>query len=454
MRLDFSDVGRRAFSEKPMSFIDQAPKDFLAAIIDLVAIETGNRAAREHWQHKQLQNLLRHAARSSAFWRERIGTKNINSMGLSDLPILTRHDLIRQVETEGTLLPRTGPISTRKHATSGSSGTPVQFFVSEMNEHYNAVRSLAQYFMEGRDLSLNRTRIREADAPIKGISVKKEKYWTGPLASLVKSGENKEIEYFNFSGRDCHKLVAELKKDDVGYLIAGPNLIDTISSSFDLDILKAANTAMWIPFGAKPNSKLRETFTDLGIPVRATYSSEEVGYIGTACSKCSTHYHAATSNVVVEVVDRRFEIDGMSVGKVIVTHLHSYATPFIRYDLGDLACLCVKCPCGHDGPTIYNLEGRESSVIKRRDGRLSPFFIRGKELQALVDFTEYRMRQTAFEKILIEFGGRSELSANEVAGVKGLLKQRAGPEFEIEVKACEQIDWGQSRKRLGFRCEV
>ena len=157
---------------------------------------------------------------------------------------------------------------------------------------------------------------------------------------------------------------------------------------------------------------------------------------------------------MVEVVDRRFEIDWMSVGKVLVTHLHSYATPFIRYDLGDLACLCAKCPCGHDGPTIYNLEGRESAVIKRRDGRLSPFFIRSKELQALADFAEYRMRQTALDKIVIEFGGCSELKANEVAVVKSLLKQRAGPEFEIEVKACEQINWGQSRKRLGFRCEV
>ena len=64
MRFDFSKVPlkNRAFSEKPMTFIDEEAKNVLAAIIDLVAIETGNRAAREHWQHKQLQNLLQHAA--------------------------------------------------------------------------------------------------------------------------------------------------------------------------------------------------------------------------------------------------------------------------------------------------------------------------------------------------------------------------------------------------------
>jgi len=83
-----------------------------------------------------------------------------------------------------------------------------------------------------------------------------------------------------------------------------------------------------------------------------------------------------------------------------------------------------------------------------------PPFTCGKELQALANFAEYRMRQTTFDRIVIEFGGRSELSANEVAGVKSFLKQRAGPDSEIEVKPCEQIDWGKSRKKPGFRCEV
>src|SRR6185295_14292080 len=130
MPFDFSKMSlkNRAFSEKPMTFIDQETKYCLSTIIDLVAIETGNRVAREHWQQKQLRNLLQHAAQSSAFWRKRIGSKKIKDIRLSDLPVLTRSDIAKQVETEGSLLPAGGPISTKKWATSGSSGTPVQFF--------------------------------------------------------------------------------------------------------------------------------------------------------------------------------------------------------------------------------------------------------------------------------------------------------------------------------------
>jgi phenylacetate-coenzyme A ligase PaaK-like adenylate-forming protein len=350
------------------------------------------------------------------------------------------------------LLRATDGFSANRHATSGSSGVPVNFFVSDFNVNYNFVRSLAQYFLEGRDLSLNRTRLVDA-SETDSLAVTKEQSWIGALSSFFKSGIGKEIKVFNLRGEEGARLVDELKKDNVGYLIAAPWHVNAIASASGLDFLKQAKTEMWVPFGAEIDPELTQTFADLAIPVRANYSSSEAGLIGAACSECSGHYHVATSNVMVEVVDRRFEINGASLGKVLVTHLHSYATPFIRYDLDDLACLRAKCPCGHDGPTIYNLQGRARSVVKHRDGRLTLFFP-GQALAALTDFSEYRMRQTAIDKIVVELGGRSALNADEIAAITTCLQGFTGPHFNFEVKACEQIDWGESRKRPGFRCEI
>ena len=100
MRIDFSqtELMDNAFSDRPMTFCDPAPKNFLSAVFDLLAIETGDRRARENWQKAQLQNLLAHAHRRSAFWKRRI-TKNVNTVTLADLPILSRRDLIEQVMT-------------------------------------------------------------------------------------------------------------------------------------------------------------------------------------------------------------------------------------------------------------------------------------------------------------------------------------------------------------------
>jgi phenylacetate-coenzyme A ligase PaaK-like adenylate-forming protein len=457
MNFNFSGYSLRdgGYSEKPMTMLDPEPRAMLSGIMEIALVETGNRSAREHWQRVQLRNLLTHVARRSAFWRSRIGNMRISDIDLTELPILTRQDLRTQVASEGPLLRPGDGLAAHEHATSGSSGIPVRFFYSDFNARYNSARSLAQFFLEGRDPSLNRTRIRGADGPVKcGISVVKQGPWIGSLAQLIRSGGNKHIEHYTLDKENCHRLVQELQKDDIGYLVAVPSTVATIAASFDLGLLKAARIAMWIPLAGKPDPKVVETFGALGIPVRANYSSEEVGMIAVECSKFAGHYHVATSNVIVEVVDQKLELDGAGVGNVLVTHLHSYATPFIRYEVGDLACLRAKCLCGRDAPTIYNLEGRASGVLKHRDGRLSRLFVRSKELTAIAEFSEYRMRQTAFDRIVIELGGRSELKAEEIAAVTALVQEQAGPEFDVEVKACERIDWGQSRKRPAFRCEI
>ena len=151
MKFDFSSLPLRnkGFSDQPMAFIDPEPRAMLSAIMEMALIETGNPTAREHWQKAQLRHLLTHASQRSGFWQKRLGSKKLSDVKLGSLPVLTRQDLLQQVRSEGPLLQASDGIATQTEATSGSSGTPVRFFVSEINGRYNAARSLAQYFHGG-----------------------------------------------------------------------------------------------------------------------------------------------------------------------------------------------------------------------------------------------------------------------------------------------------------------
>lgn len=454
MQFDFSKVPlrNRAFSEKPMTFIDQEAKNYLAAVIDLVAIETGNRAAREDWQHKQLQNLLRHAAQRSAFWRERIGSQEVKDIGLSDLPILTRTDVLKQVETEGSLLPP-GTIGTEKLATSGSSGTPAQFYVSRMNAEFNSVRAAAQYFIEDRDLTLNRTRVYRAPKPIKdGFSVKKPGNSLGPLSLLFKCGNSKDILQLH-PNRDL--LFKELTKDPIGYLVTQPSFVEALFYDTDVSFLSENGTKMFIPLDEEADQGLRDKFAAARIPVRAVYSSQEAGYIGAECAECPGAFHVAQSNVIVEIDDRDSVIvGGNRLGRVLVTHLHSYATPFVRYDIGDLGTLSPTCKCGHDGPVLTNIYGRKKRLLRRADGSVTPFSVTASNILAIVKCEEYFIRQTGLSTIEVAIGGVSQLSANQIAALEDLFKERAGDEFHVRISAVQNINWGRDVKKLGFRSEV
>ena len=94
---------------------------------------------------------------------------------------------------------------------------------------------------------------------------------------------------------------------------------------------------MFIPISEEAEKGLRAKFAAAGIPVRSTYSSEEVGYIATECKDYPETFHVVQSNVIVEVDNRDSVMVGDNrLGRVLVSHLHSYATPFVRYDIGIL----------------------------------------------------------------------------------------------------------------------
>ena len=453
MRFDFSSIpfSARAFSAKPMAFCQPEVCRFFSAIVGPAAIETGPRAAREAWQRAQLRNLLRHSANRSPFWRGRIGAGPDAS--LESLPILRRADVRAQVDSEGALLGAADRIAVESNSTSGSSGEPVRFFFSEMNGNFNVMRSIAQYFIEGRDLTLNRSMVNYSPRPVEGgLAVVREASWLGALGPFVDGGRGRRLDVLR---PDMAQVWAELRKEPIGYLSIAPRALEALLQHAGPNDFVRAGAKMLVLVGEPLDPEIRRRFAEVGVPARETYSCEEVGPIAFECERCVGHFHVATSNVIVETVDEEgLAIDGAPVGAVLLTHLHSYATPFIRYEVGDLATLAERCPCGHDGPTLSNIRGRAKGLLKTPDGQLRQFLIRAADLTTIVALDEYRIRQTGPATLVVEIGGRPSLTPGETAAIVAMIRAHAGDGFAIEVRAVEQIDWGPSRKRLGFRNEI
>src|SRR5581483_2318307 len=114
----------------------------------------------------------------------------------------------------------------------------------------------------------------------------------------------------------------------------------------------------------------------IGVPSLSNYSAAELGPIAFECAKCPGHFHVAHSNVIVECDETTTAaFDEVTLGRLLVTHLHSYATPIIRYDIGDFGRLEPACRCGHDGPVISSIYGRGKHFLRRPDGKLLPFYV-------------------------------------------------------------------------------
>ena len=74
-----------------------------------------------------------------------------------------------------------------------------------------------------------------------------------------------------------------------------------------------------------------------GLKLVDMYSSQEVGYLALQCPD-HEHYHVQAENVLVEVLDDDLRpCTPGQVGRIVVTALHNFAVPLLRYDIGDYA---------------------------------------------------------------------------------------------------------------------
>jgi phenylacetate-coenzyme A ligase PaaK-like adenylate-forming protein len=372
------------------------------------------------------------------------------------LPVQTREDVNHQVATEGSLVSEEASNNISNYASSGSTGVPVKVFSMIQNARYNELRSISQYLIEGRDLNLNRTFIKPADGnknkPLNaGINVEYFDSWIGNLSPIFEHGVYKIIHYLD----DANALIEELKKRPVGYLACLGSHMELLINNGGEELVKKLGIKMWLHHSDNLDISMRNMLEDWGIFVHSTYSSAEVGPIAVDCPKNPGYYHVAHSNVIVqEGSDDSVDFDGQLLRKLLITHLHSYATPIIQYEIGDYGCVHSSCLCGHDGPTLSHIFGRKKYFLKSPDGSLIPFPIFSKPLLDITAFKEFFSYQIDPKTIILELGGKGSITHEEETAITDLINRISRNQFQIVIKLVDKIDWQKNPKRLPFICYV
>ena len=458
MPLDFKNRTQNVngYSDQPFNFLDQDSHNCIAHIASIDLIENGDRSTRESWQRKQLNSLINHAYVRSGFWRARIPSEWSQQEALRKLPILTRKDISAHVQKEGSLLAgKAGGGRVSTYETTGSTGTPLKVFISEQNGYYNLIRGLAQFFFD--DLPLDRNRVRvlsviRSEELLKKSNVEDTKeFWAGPLSKIYRNGSWKSLRF----NKDVEGLLEELSKAKVGYLLCPSRILEQLLAHGGTDLFKKLGVEAWFHISDYRSREAVEQLKAVGIACLSNYSSAEVGPIAYECTAHEGYYHVAHTNVIVECDQKltsKFEEE--AVGRLLITHLHSYATPLIRYDIGDFGKLHEKCPCGHDGPTISHIYGRGKHFLRHPDGRYLPFHLTTRALREVVDFKECRFRQETMDTITVQIGGRETLSPEEEQKLSATVIAVTDPAFKVVIKPVKEIDWSDNPKQLFFSSAV
>ena len=191
-----------------------------------------------------------------------------------------------------------------------------------------------------------------------------------------------------------------------------------------------------------------------GVPLSDLYSANEVGYVALQCPE-SGLYHVQSEDVLVEILgdDGRPCAVGES-GRVVVTSLHNFAMPLLRYDLGDVATVGGPCSCGRTLPTLEAILGRTRNMMRLPGGRTAwPGF----PLNALVELgaiRELKMIQHSLEDIEVQMLLRRALTAGEETTLADAVRKRLRHPFRVRLTAVAQFERGAGQKWEDFECRV
>lgn len=124
---------------------------------------------------------------------------------------------------------------------------------------------------------------------------------------------------------------------------------------------------------------------------------------GLSAYECSMHngFHVDTNRALLEVVDENGKLIYDRVGRIIATTLHNTATPFVRYETGDLGILSKhKCSCGLNKPILRSLDGRVTDYLDINGVKIgSPVLT---VLMGKINVEEYKIIQKKDSSILIK----------------------------------------------------
>ena len=88
--------------------------------------------------------------------------------------------------------------------------------------------------------------------------------------------------------------------------------------------------------------------------------------------------------------------------EILITDLHNYGMPFVRYESGDLGRIAdTSCRCGRGLPLLTAIEGRVLDALRTADGRIVPGEFFPHLLKDIPELAQYRVEQKSLDRIVI-----------------------------------------------------
>ena len=343
-----------------------------------------------------------------------------------------------------------------KTLTGGSTGQPVTTVGTEVTAFCWQVFALRDHFWHRRDFTGKLAAIRytrnDAALPPEG---KLTESWGSSTRGILQTGPGAVLDVDSTTEQQA----AWLRRQNPTYLLSYPSCVAALAARFAESPEAISNLREVRTMGEIVEPHVRRACRDAwGVPLADIYTSQEVGYIAIQCPTAE-HYHVQEENVFVEVVDEAGEPCGPGrIGKVILTPLHNFAMPLIRYDVGDYAEVGEPCTCGRNLAVLKRILGRQRNMLLLPDGQqrwpslqLESGLGRSHDLPPI---HQMQVLQQTLRDIEVKIVAPRTLTDDEEARLRRYFQNALPPGFSVAFHYVAEIPRSPTGKFEDFRCNV
>ena len=415
----------------------------------------------------RLRGLLKHAGENVPFYRDLYQRLSLDvdalrtASDLNVLPIFTKADY-RECEPESLYAANVEPGLRIERKTSGSTGQPFQFSLDRRALPIIFASHLFYDSWHGLEPFDRYVRIVAPAAPptqsprTASVGVRMKALVTSRLQNLYEKLTQEKIFFWEIDSQSAATVWRRLEKFRpkfiMGYTSSLAALADALLQS-DLRLSHPVRGVITIAETLTPNRKrlIDEYFQ---APIINRYGLREFGsWSAQSCQESPDQFHINTELVVCEILRN----DGTPCapgerGRVVLTDLHNFARPFIRYDTGDLAVAAVgNCACGRGFPLLGEIEGRSLECVRTPSGgEISPavlghfLFVYHDHLEAVKHYQLVQEGSDQLRLLIVPGAGWDE---DRRVRLQSDLKDLIGKDMDVHVETVSEIPAENSGKR-------
>jgi phenylacetate-CoA ligase len=432
-------------------------QQLLALVNELEGSQWWSPEKLREYQLDQLRQLLAHAYETVPFYRARLGDvgyrpgQAITPEFWRRLPVLKRSEVQDQGDAikSVTMPPEQGAVS--KITTSGSTAMPLTVWRSARQALMLDAIVMRKLIWAGCDFRLKFGGVVTdssggAPAPAGGHVP----HWGHPAALVYETGPGVTLDYLSTPDEIADWLVRE--RPD--YLNIVPTLLHDICFCFQARGLTPSLKGIFAHaeiVGPDLRELARRAF---GLELFTSYGARETGTIAVQCPE-HQHYHVQAEATLVEVLDNDSNpCRPDEAGTVVVTPLHGYASPLLRYEIGDRAVVGRPCSCGRPHPVLAQVVGRTRDRIVLPSGMRRYCYFRNLAFWQFRDLRQFQIVQRTLYDLEVRLVARRRLAPEVEAEIAKRIKAGTSEHFSVSFTYLDSIPLPPSGKFQDLVCEV